>query len=34
MRNQLVSGLVDEKYKIKVNLLAISSDHSIMIYKQ
>ena len=30
----MVSGLVAEKYKIKVNLLAISPDHGIKVYKQ
>ena len=34
MRNYLISGLVDEKYRIKVNLLAISPDHAIKIYKE
>ena len=34
MKYFLVSGLVDEKYRIKVNLLAISPDHAIKVYKQ
>ena len=34
MKNFLVSGLVDEKYRIKVNLLAISPDHAKKVYKQ
>ena len=34
MKNFLVSGLVDEKYRIKVNLFAISPDHAIKVYKQ
>ena len=34
MRNYLISGLIDEKYRIKVNLFAISPDHAIKVYKQ
>ena len=29
MKNFLISGLVDDKYRIKINLLAISPDHAI-----
>ena len=34
MKNFLISGLVDDKYRIKVNLLAISPDHAIKVFKQ
>ena len=34
MKNFLISGLVDEKYRIKVNLLAISPDHAIKVFQQ
>ncbi len=34
MKSFLVSGLVDQNYRIKVNLLAISPDHEIKIFKQ
>ena len=34
MRNYLISGLIDEKYRIKVNLFAISPDHALKIYKK
>ena len=34
MKNFLISGLVDDKYRIKVNLLAISPDHAINVFKQ
>ena len=34
MKKFLISGLVDDKYRIKVNLLAISPDHAIKIFKQ
>ena len=29
-----ISGLVDEKYRIKVNLMAISPDHAIKVFQQ
>ena len=34
MKNFLISGLVDEKYRIKVNLLAISPDHAIKVFQK
>ena len=34
MKNFLISGLVDDKYRIKVNLLAISPDHAIKVFHQ
>ena len=34
MKNFHISGLVDDKYRIKVNLLAISPDHAIKVFKQ
>ena len=34
MKSYLVSGLADQNYRIKVNLLAISPDHAIKIFKQ
>ena len=34
MKNFLVSGLADQNYRIKVNLLAISPEHAIKIFKQ
>ena len=34
MKNFLISGLVDEKYRIKVNLLAISPNHAIKVFHQ
>ena len=34
MKNFLISGLVDVKYRIKVNLLAISPDQAIKVFKQ
>ena len=34
MKNFLISGLVDEKYRIKVNLLAISPDNAIKVFQQ
>ena len=34
MKNFLISGLVDDKYRIKVTLLAISPDHAIKVFKQ
>ena len=34
MKKFLISGLVDEKYRIKVNLLAISPDHAIKVFQQ
>ena len=34
MKSFLISGLVDDKYRIKVNLLAISPDHAIKVFKQ
>ena len=34
MKNFLISGLVYDKYRIKVNLLAISPDHAIKVFKQ
>ena len=34
MKKFLLSGLVDEKYRIKVNLLAISPDHAIKVFQQ
>ena len=34
MKSFLVSGLADQNYRIKVNLLAISPDHAIKVYKQ
>ena len=34
MKNFLISGLVDDKYRIKVNLLAISPDHAIKVFQQ
>ena len=34
MKNFLISGLVDDKYRIKINLLAISPDHAIKVFKQ
>ena len=34
MKNYLISGLVDDKYRIKVNLLAISPDHAIKVFQQ
>ena len=34
MKNFLISGLVDHKYRIKINLLASSPDHAIKVFKQ
>ena len=34
MKKFLISGLVDEKYRIKINLLAISPDHAIKVFQQ
>tara|TARA_B100001769_G_scaffold161118_1_gene126556 strand:+ start:377 stop:535 length:159 start_codon:yes stop_codon:yes gene_type:complete len=34
MKNFLISGLVDDKYRIKVNLLAISPDNAIKVFQQ
>ena len=34
MKNFLISGLVDDKYRIKVNLMAISPDHAIKVFQQ
>ena len=34
MKNFLISGLVDDKYRIKINLLATSPDHAIKVFKQ
>ena len=34
MKNFLISGLVDDKYRIKINLMAISPDHAIKVFKQ
>ena len=34
MKNFLISGLVDDKYRIKLNLLAISPDDAIKVFKQ
>jgi len=34
MKNFLISGLVDDKYRIKVNLLAISPNHAIKVFQQ
>ena len=33
MKSFLVSGLVDQNYRIKVSLLAISPDHAIKVFK-
>ncbi len=34
MKNFLISGLADDKYRIKVNLMAISPDHAIKVFQQ
>ena len=34
MKKFVISGLVDEKYRIKVKLLAISPDHAIKVFQQ
>ena len=34
MKNYLISGLLDDKYRIKVNLMAISPDHAIKVFQQ
>ena len=34
MQNFLISGLVDDKYRIKVKFLAISPDHAIKVFQQ
>ena len=34
MKNFLISGLVDDKYRIKVNLMAISPDHAKKVFQQ
>ena len=34
MKNFLISGLVDDKYRIKLNLMAISPDHAIKVFQQ
>ena len=34
MKNFLISGLIDDKYIIKVNLQAISPDHAMKVFQQ
>ena len=34
MKKFLISGLVDDKYRIKVNLMASTPDHAIKIFQQ
>ncbi len=34
MKDFLISGLIEKKYRIKVNLMAISPDYSIKVFQQ
>ncbi len=34
MKNYLISGLIEDKYRIKVNLMASTPDHAIKIFQQ
>jgi len=34
MKVFLISGLIENKYRIKVNLMAISPDHAIKVFQQ